>query len=330
MINFDFLPELLHDESLLGYMSRVRATLPFATNKPFISQFKNSWQSVITTRLASGIEMEISEVVRRHFDLPVQPYWTHGSGRYFRPFLNQHGRRAIQNIFDQNALHPMQFVTKFAKEGKVAWGWCPCCVKEDTEIHGVAYWHLSHQIPAVRVCPRHQCEIVRSCPHCKCSTMVLSLGELPPQNSICGKCNTLVEAITPKLNKKTQWISSRMTGILDLPEMFDPQIIFAHCITSFSEQRINTSPFYRKVLYELGDYAAEYGIREPSRLDLYEHVRDSLLENGFSGSGWPNPLIWMLTIVACNGREKYDSIVEGFSQGVIPFRPATNLQRAVF
>lgn len=32
---------------------------------------------------------------------------------------------------------------------------CPACMVADHEIHGVAYWHLTHQFPGVWVCPVH-------------------------------------------------------------------------------------------------------------------------------------------------------------------------------
>ena len=34
---------------------------------------------------------------------------------------------------------------------------CPLCMQEDMKKYGEIYWHLSHQIPYVSVCKKHQC-----------------------------------------------------------------------------------------------------------------------------------------------------------------------------
>lgn len=36
---------------------------------------------------------------------------------------------------------------------------CPICMKEDREKFGEAYWHLSHQLPYVKVCTKHKCRL---------------------------------------------------------------------------------------------------------------------------------------------------------------------------
>lgn len=40
--------------------------------------------------------------------------------------------------------------------------YCPECVKEDRDKYGETYWHRSHQIPRIRVCPRHKCFLENS------------------------------------------------------------------------------------------------------------------------------------------------------------------------
>jgi hypothetical protein len=35
------------------------------------------------------------------------------------------------------------------------WRWCPACVSQDIESYGMAYWHRTHQLPSVLLCPFH-------------------------------------------------------------------------------------------------------------------------------------------------------------------------------
>lgn len=40
--------------------------------------------------------------------------------------------------------------------------YCPECVKEDREKYGETYWHRAHQIPRIRICPKHRCFLENS------------------------------------------------------------------------------------------------------------------------------------------------------------------------
>ena len=40
--------------------------------------------------------------------------------------------------------------------------YCPMCLKEDKETYGEGYWHRTHQLPSVIVCPKHHCYLCNS------------------------------------------------------------------------------------------------------------------------------------------------------------------------
>lgn len=40
--------------------------------------------------------------------------------------------------------------------------YCPKCVVEDKEKYGETYWHRTHQLPSVNVCPKHHCYLCNS------------------------------------------------------------------------------------------------------------------------------------------------------------------------
>lgn len=40
--------------------------------------------------------------------------------------------------------------------------YCPMCLKEDKEMYGESYWHRTHQLPSVIVCPKHHCYLCNS------------------------------------------------------------------------------------------------------------------------------------------------------------------------
>lgn len=40
---------------------------------------------------------------------------------------------------------------------------CPQCLMEDKSVFGIAYWHRSHQLPGVWICPTHQLALLEAC-----------------------------------------------------------------------------------------------------------------------------------------------------------------------
>ena len=40
--------------------------------------------------------------------------------------------------------------------------YCPLCVNADREKYGETYWHRSHQIRNVNICPKHKCHLINS------------------------------------------------------------------------------------------------------------------------------------------------------------------------
>lgn len=40
--------------------------------------------------------------------------------------------------------------------------YCPLCVKEDREKYGETYWHRTHQLRNIMICPKHNCRLINS------------------------------------------------------------------------------------------------------------------------------------------------------------------------
>lgn len=39
------------------------------------------------------------------------------------------------------------------------WRFCPACYEHDVALHGVGYWHLTHQLPTTLMCTEHRCNL---------------------------------------------------------------------------------------------------------------------------------------------------------------------------
>lgn len=61
----------------------------------------------------------------------------------------------------------LQSLPKRANSGSGSLRVCLSCLREDAETYGTPYVHLSHQVPGVCVCPKHQVWLIERCPFCK-------------------------------------------------------------------------------------------------------------------------------------------------------------------
>lgn len=65
-----------------------------------------------------------------------------------------------KNILDMTKHGKIDFPIKISKPYEsMELKSCPLCMQEDLERYGETYWHLSHQIPYVSVCKKHQCRL---------------------------------------------------------------------------------------------------------------------------------------------------------------------------
>jgi len=54
-----------------------------------------------------------------------------------------------------SSIHMRSGVTASTIQSPKFFRYCPECLKEDRDLYGESYWHRLHQIPGVKVCPKH-------------------------------------------------------------------------------------------------------------------------------------------------------------------------------
>ncbi len=72
---------------------------------------------------------------------------------------------------------------------------CPQCAKEDREERGETYWHREHQIPRVRVCPKHRLFLENSSIpiHSKTTPGLFDAESTVPENAFYRLCENEIE-----------------------------------------------------------------------------------------------------------------------------------------
>ncbi|QJI34851.1 TnsD family Tn7-like transposition protein [Pseudomonas sp. ADAK13] len=94
------------------------------------------------------------EIIRKHTISPI-----------FFPFQSPEHVGALEQAMNRPTLGSFKYrlglVTgRFGGEHPLKA--CTQCMTADRALHGVAYWHLSHQFPGVSICPLHNCLLMES------------------------------------------------------------------------------------------------------------------------------------------------------------------------
>lgn len=83
----------------------------------------------------------------------------------FFPFQSTEHVRSLKQAFNSSKLGSVKYklgllTSRFGGEHPLKA--CTICITSDHSLHGVAYWHLSHQFPGVITCPVHGCLLMTS------------------------------------------------------------------------------------------------------------------------------------------------------------------------
>lgn len=120
------------------------------TARPDI-EFVNSFTDEAFARITESMTMQ--EVILEHTMFP-----------YYGRFLNKERRQKAFNalVSMQGNYHNLLPMPK-SKEGTARYlRYCPVCSVTDREQYGETYWHRTHQMPGVKICPVHRCNLHNS------------------------------------------------------------------------------------------------------------------------------------------------------------------------
>lgn len=134
--------------------------------------------------------------------------------------------------------------------GKRYLRYCPCCVAEDRETYGEAYWHRSHQIQRTQVCPKHSCFLEDS--------PVMIAGKTSPDLHPA-EWNVPIMQQRPCLDERLLKFTAYVIEVMQAPVNLQNQTAIGVYLNSrLDEKYHNRSGLVRNLskLYE--DYAAFY------------------------------------------------------------------------
>lgn len=112
--------------------------------------FPNAGILRVLDRLPRNL-FSIREIILQHTLFP-----------YYTRFHNLETKKDMLRRLSTGETFVITCVRRFAERAKWQPRYCPVCVQEDRKSYGEAYWHITHQIPMMEVCPVHGCKLAAS------------------------------------------------------------------------------------------------------------------------------------------------------------------------
>ena len=155
-----FFPDFYEDELLYSLLARYhvhsgnptfRATATDLYRRPTVHpdmEFVNAYTEEAMNWICRGQSFE--KVIEKHTMYPA----------YARFLPHERRQKAFQHLIQCEGIWSNDMAIPNA--GKRFLRFCPCCAAEDREAYGETYWHRSHQIQRIQVCPKHECYLESS------------------------------------------------------------------------------------------------------------------------------------------------------------------------
>lgn len=152
-----YLPELYPDELVYSWFSRYFVHSGYTTHKTALQELfgKRSGNpsrefigqlNANAERVISGV-LPMRELIFEHTMFP----------QYARFLPHKHRQEALNQIEHNYCAHHFLFAVLLRDEIERCFKYCPICAQEDRERYGETYWHRTHQIHEISICPEHHC-----------------------------------------------------------------------------------------------------------------------------------------------------------------------------
>jgi len=160
--------ELLYSQLARYYVRSGYLAYIYAAEDLFASKTVRPDMEFVNTYTSDALQMITREMSMENV------VWKHTMFPYYGRFLPLKRRqRAFQAMVSmQGNYHNLLPIPNRKNNSDRYLRYCPICVKQDREKYGETYWHRTHQMIGLGVCPIHGC--------CLMNSNVVISGKMPP------------------------------------------------------------------------------------------------------------------------------------------------------
>lgn len=160
MINY--LPPIYEDELAYSWFSRIYAHSGYLSHKEAIRDMLFSKSNNPSIEFIGHISSEFHSLIPQV--IPMEKLATEHTmfPQYGRFIPLEQKQRALHHLTTDYCDAHTLFCILPRGENERYLKYCPLCIEEDRSKYGEAYWHRTHQIRNINICPKHCCYLASS------------------------------------------------------------------------------------------------------------------------------------------------------------------------
>lgn len=216
-MSIGYLPEIYHDELFYGWVSRKFVHSGHALHSAVLREFFCKRSDNPSKEFLGNLNEDAKNVIQKVIplrELILQHTMVPQYARFLPLAEKQEAMRRMENDYcDPHFLFPVLV----RNEEDAFLRYCPCCLREQKDALGEAYWCRKHQLRGASLCYKHGCQLEHSTVSAKSHTAYnLSSAEEYAEIDTPRYCDN------PELLRYTKFISD----VFDAPMDFENDIPF--------------------------------------------------------------------------------------------------------
>lgn len=272
-----FFPEIYQDELLYSQIARYHSRSGY-TRYVFSAEeiFKNGSLTLPSIEFVNQYTSDVMKWITKieTWETIIEQHTMYPTYIRFLPKMRR--IEAVNGVINGNGNWKKLMCLPVLNEKKYL-RYCPECAHEDRKNYGETYWHRIHQIPRIRICPRHHCFL-------ECSDIPISSKTAP---GLFDAESSVPKNISPKICNSDheiafiQYVIEAMREPIDLQNDY-PVGKYLH--SRLSSDYINSSGLVRNIEKLYSDYLEFFGNDMPTMTQPY-------LQKIFNGYAYDNYFI---------------------------------------
>ena len=250
MNEFGFFPSFYPDELVYSLWARYHIK---SGNMYFSETSQELFGKVIVNPELEFIDM-LASTTRAYLtrNIPMEEVvLNHTMFNQYARFQSLEKRQALYELLYHTKGYYANAITINHKEENGTLKYCPLCAKEDREKYGETYWHRSHQLRGLTICPNHFCKLHTSSVRSrKTEALQFITAEIEAVDEVVEICD----------NEHEKALASYMLSVFEMPVNMTEQTSLSKFLGSKVEgtKYISTTGGVKKVTLLGGDILHYY------------------------------------------------------------------------
>ena len=157
-----YLPELYPDELVYSWFCRFYIHGGYLTHKAALADLFEKRSCNPSKEFIGYLNANAQKIISKA--IPINKLVTeHTMFPQYARFIPSDKKIAALRLLGEGSTDPHHLLTILVRNpNSRSLKFCAACVQEDREKYGEAYWHRSHQIRNINLCPKHKCHLINS------------------------------------------------------------------------------------------------------------------------------------------------------------------------